>query len=115
VLVVVVDVPGVAMVVVHVVEVTFVRHGDVAAVFAMSVHVPAVLGMDQAVAVVDVVPVGVVDVPVVEEVDMVLVRKRGVAAGHSMEVGMLSVGLMSDGFLFWHRGHHRPAAVSLLA
>ncbi len=113
-LVVVVGVAGVPVLVVDVVQVPLMRDRLVPAACPVGVHVPVMLGVDEAVAVVDVVFVDVVGVPVVQEVDVVLVRDRGVAAGRSMEMRMLPVGLMRHGSFAWHRGHHMPPAGTVL-
>jgi hypothetical protein len=95
VLVVVDVVPGVAVAAVDVVDVVAVRHRRVAASVGVDVHVA---GMREVVtdevggADVDVVLVHVMDVPVVQEVDVVLVGHRGVAAEPVMGVGVLLEG-----------------------
>jgi hypothetical protein len=89
VLVVVDVVARVAMVAVDVVEVALVRHRDVAAALLVHVHVPRVRDVgagarkgarEHAAQVVHVVLVDVMDVAVVEEVNVILVRHRGVPA-----------------------------------
>jgi hypothetical protein len=97
VLVVVDVVPRVAMVAMDVVEVVLVGNGRVAAAILVHVHVPRVCDVrvgarEHAIQVVDVVLMDVVDVAVVEEVHVVLVRHRGVAAETVVDVGVLLQG-----------------------
>jgi hypothetical protein len=95
VLVVVDVVPSVPMAAVDVVEMVAVRHGRVAASLGVDVHVAGVREMvahEVGRAHVDVVLVHVVDVPVVEEVDVVVVGHRGVAAEPIVGVRVLLEG-----------------------
>jgi hypothetical protein len=98
VLVVVDVVARVAMVAVDVVEVALVRHRDVAAALLVHVHVPRVRDVgagarkgarEHAAQVVHVVLMNVMDVAVVEEVNVLLVRHCGMAAEAVVHVGML--------------------------
>jgi hypothetical protein len=95
VLVVVDVVPGVAVAAVDVVDVIAVGHGRVPAPLVVDVHVAGVRQMvahEVGRGGIDVVLVHVVDVPVVEEVDVTLVRHRRVAAEPVVGVGMLLEG-----------------------
>lgn len=94
-LVVVDVVPRVAMAAVHEVQMIAVRHGRVAASLGVDVHVAGVrevMAHEVGRTDVDVVVVHVVEVPVVEEVDMVLVGHRGVTAEPVVGVGVLLLG-----------------------
>jgi hypothetical protein len=106
VLVVVDVVARVAMVAVDVVEMVLVGDRRVAAAILVHVHVPRVRDVgvgaskgarEHAVQVVDVVLVNVVDVAVVEEVHVILVRHRGMAAEAIVHVRMLLQRLVGNG------------------
>jgi hypothetical protein len=100
---VVVDVmPGVAMVAVDVVDVVLVGDRGVPAAILVDVHVAGVREVaprdgEDLVGVVHVILVDVVDVPVVQEVDVVLVGDRGVPAEPVVDVRVLLDGMMRDG------------------
>jgi hypothetical protein len=90
--------PRVAVVAVDVVEVALVRHRDVAAAIRVHVHVPGVRNVgggarnrtrEHPIQVVHVVLVNVVNVAVMEEVHVVLVRHRRMAAEAVVDVGVL--------------------------
>jgi hypothetical protein len=108
---VVVDVMArVAVVAVDVVDVTLVRHGDVPAAVLVDVHVAGVREVEVrrvegGVDIVHVILVDVVDVPVMQEVDVVLVRDRGVATEPVVDVRVLPERVVGSGFC--HR-HLRP-------
>jgi hypothetical protein len=102
VLVVVDVVPRVAVVPVDVVDVVLVGDRGVPAAVLVHVHVPGVRDVSfrargNALRIVHVVFVDVVDVPVVQEVDVVLVRHRGVAAEAVVHVRVLLERVMGDG------------------
>jgi hypothetical protein len=95
-------VPGVAVVPVDVVDVVLVGDRGVAAADLVHVHVPLVGDVrfgarEHAFQVVHVVFVNVVDVAVVQEVHVVLVLHRGMAAEAVVRVGMLLQRLVGNG------------------
>jgi hypothetical protein len=95
VLVVVDVVPRVAVAAVDVVDVVPVGHGGMAAAVVVDMHVASVrevVAHEVDRADVDVVLVHVVDVAVVEEVDVILVRHRRVATEAVVGVGVLLEG-----------------------
>jgi hypothetical protein len=95
----------VAVVAVDIVHVILVGHGSVTTAVLVDVHVAGVrdvelAGVDRGLEVIHVILVDVVDVPVVQEVDVVLVGHRGVPAEPVVHVGMLPERVMGSGF--WH-------------
>ena len=101
-LVVVDVVPGVAVITVHVVEMALMGDRHVATTILVHVHVPrmrdvGVRARANALQVVHVVLVHVVDMAIVEEVHVVLMRHRGVTAEAVVHVGVLLQRLMGSG------------------
>ncbi len=88
---------GVAVAVVHVVDVVLVRYGHVPAPLAVLVVVTLVGGVSGSRALVDVVVVRLVEMPVVRVVGVVAVRDGDVAAAFAVGVGVVVVGAVFGG------------------
>ncbi|MDH6129983.1 hypothetical protein P3T39_006976 [Kitasatospora sp. GP82] len=85
---------GVAVSVVHVVEVVAVRDRHVAAVLAMGVAVAGVLDVGGLFALVHMAFVDPVQVAVMHEVDVVAMRNGNMAAAFTMVVAVFCVGMV---------------------
>ena len=108
VLVVVDFVPGVAVVPVDVVDMVQVGHGRMAAAVLVHVHVSGVRDVPDSPyeLLVDVIAVDEVDVAVVEEVHVILVRNGRVPAEAIVDMGVLIERMMRGGA--GHRYLHPP-------
>ena len=112
VLVVVDVVPRVEMLAVAIVHVVPMRDGRMAAVRAVDVHVPRVRLVDRLQLrddLVHMIGLEVMQMPVVEVVEMVVMRDRRVAAPRIVGVRVVVVGVVRDG-----RGMHRRGIVAHL-